>query len=30
MHRKDYQMAAAQDMRPKSEEGVWDNVKVII
>jgi signal peptidase I len=30
MHRKDYQMAAAQDMRPKSEEGIWDTVKVII
>ena len=30
MHKKDYHMAAAQDMRQKSEEGVWETVKVII
>src|SRR5215207_736075 len=30
MHKKDYHMAPARDMREKSEEGVWDTVKVII
>ena len=30
MPKKDYHMAPAQDMRQKSEEGVWDTVKVII
>ena len=30
MHKKDYHMAPAQDMRQKSEEGVWETVKVII
>ena len=30
MHKKDYHMAPARDMREKSEEGVWETVKVII
>lgn len=30
MHKKDYHMAAARDMRQKSEEGIWDTIKVII
>ena len=30
MHKKDYHMAAAQDMRQKSEDGIWDTVKVIV
>ena len=30
MHHQDYHMAPARDMREKSEEGVWDTVKVII
>lgn len=30
MHKKDYHMAPAQEMRQKSEEGVWDTIKVII
>ncbi len=30
MHKKDHQMAAAQDTRRKSEDGLWETVKVII
>jgi len=30
MHKKDYHMAPARDMREKSDEGVWETVKVII
>jgi signal peptidase I len=30
MHKKDHMMAAAQDTRRKSEDGVWETVKVII
>lgn len=30
MHKKDHTMAAAQDTRRKSEDGVWETVKVII
>ena len=30
MHKKDHTMAAAQDTRRKSEEGLWETVKVII
>lgn len=30
MHKKDHVMAAAQDTRRKSEDGVWETVKVII
>ncbi len=30
MHKKDHSMAAAQDTRGKSEDGLWETVKVII
>ena len=30
MHKKDHSMAAAQDTRRKSEEGLWETIKVII
>ena len=30
MHKKDHEMAAAQDTRRKSEDGLWETVKVII
>ena len=30
MHKKDHTMAAAQDTRRKSEDGLWETVKVII
>ena len=30
MHKKDHMMAAAQDTRRKSEDGLWETVKVII
>ena len=30
MHKKDHAMAAAQDTRHKSEDGLWETVKVII
>ena len=30
MHKKDHTMAAAQDTRHKSEDGLWETVKVII
>ncbi len=30
MHKKDHSMAAAQDTRRKSEDGLWETVKVII
>jgi signal peptidase I len=30
MHKKDHTMAAAQDTRQKSEDGLWETVKVII
>jgi len=30
MHKKDHTMAAAQDTRRKSEEGLWETVKVIL
>ncbi len=30
MHKKDYHMAPARDMREKSEEGIWETVKVVI
>ena len=30
MHKKDHSMAAAQDTRRKSEDGLWETVKVIV
>ena len=30
MHKKDHEMAAAQDTRRKSDDGLWETVKVII
>lgn len=30
MHKKDHEMAAAQETRRKSEDGLWETVKVII